>query len=58
MVSTKTLLSYPYWKLPFTVNTYASDKQLCDGIIQNNKPIAFFLILFSKPQLNYTKTEK
>ena len=28
MVSVETLLSYPYLKLPFTVHTYAYDKQL------------------------------
>ena len=42
MVSSETLISYPDWKLPFTVHTYASDKQLGGFIIQNKKPIAFF----------------
>ena len=28
MVSAETLLNYPDWKIPFTVHTYASDKQL------------------------------
>ena len=40
MVSAYTLLSYPYWKLSFTVPTDASDKQLGSVISQNNKPIA------------------
>ena len=26
MVSAETLLSYPYWTIPFTVHTYASEK--------------------------------
>ena len=39
MVSSETLLSYPYCKLPFTVQTYTSDKQLGAVISQNNKPI-------------------
>ena len=28
MVSTETLLNYPYWTIPFTVHNDASDKQL------------------------------
>ena len=58
MVSDETLLSYPYWKLPFTVQTYASDKQLGAVISQNNKPIAIFSKKLSKPQHNYTTTKK
>ena len=58
MVSAETLLSYPYWKIPFTVHTNASDKQLGDVISQNNKTIAFFSIRLSKPKRNYTTTEK
>ena len=58
MVSMKTLLSYQYWKLPFTVHTNASDKQLGAVISQNNKPIVFFSIRLSNPQCNYTTTEK
>ena len=42
MVSADALLSYTYWKLPFTVPTDASDKQLGDVISQNDKNIAFF----------------
>ena len=58
MVSADTLLSYPYWKLAFTVHTDASDKQLGIVISQNNKPIDLFSIILSKPQRNYTTTEK
>ena len=43
MVSDETLLNYTYWKIPFTIRNYASDKQLGDVIIQNNKPIDFSL---------------
>ena len=57
-VSSETLLSYPYWKLPFTVYTDASDKQLISVIRQNNKPIAFFSKKLSKPHRNYTTTYK
>ena len=57
MVSADTLLSYPDWKLPFTVHTDASDKQLGTVINHNNKPIALFSRILSKPQLNHTTTE-
>ena len=52
------LLSYPDWKLPFTVHTNASDKQLGDVINQNNTHIALLSRILSKPQRNYTTTEK
>ena len=58
MVSAETLLSYPYWKLPFTVHTDVSDKQLGVVISQNNKPIAFSSRKLSRSQRNYTTTEK
>ena len=58
MVSDEMMLSYPYWKLPFTVHTYASDRQLCAVISNNSKPIAFLSIILSKPHSNYTTTEK
>ena len=58
MVSAETLLSYPDWKLILTVHTDASDKQLGDVIIQNNKPIDFFSKKLSNPQRTYTVTEK
>ena len=58
MFSVETLLSYPDWKLPFTVNTDDYDNQLGAVIIKNTKLIAFFSIILSKPQSNYTTTEK
>ena len=58
MVSAENLLNYPYWKIPFTVHTDASDKQLGAVIGQNYKPISFFLIKLINPQHNYTTTEK
>ena len=42
MVSAKALLSYPGWKLPLTVNTDASDKQLSGVNSHKNKTIVFF----------------
>ena len=58
VVSVEALLSYPYWKIPFTVHTYAYDKQLCAVISHNNKHIAFFSRILRKPQHNYTTTKK
>ena len=58
MVSTETLLSYPYWTISFTAHTDASDKQLGSVIVQNNKPIVFFSRISIKPQRNYTTTDK
>ena len=58
IVSNKILLSYPDWKLPFTVHSDNSDKQLGDVISQNNKPIKLFSRRFIKPHYNYTTTKK
>ena len=58
MLYVETLLSYPDWKLTFTVHTDAFDKHLGSVISQNNKPIAFFSSKLSKPHRNYTTTEK
>ena len=58
MVSAEIMISYPYWKLPFTVHTDASDKLVGSGISHNNKPIALFSRRLSKPQRNYNVTEK
>ena len=58
MVSSDTLLSYPYCTIPFTVHDDASDKQVGAVISHNNKQIALFSRRLSKPQLNFTTTEK
>ena len=58
MVSTETLKSYLTWKLPFTVHTDVSDKQLGSFISYNNKPIDFFSRRLIKPQHKYTMTKK
>ena len=41
MVCDETLLSYPSWKIPFTVHTYDYDKHLVALLSHNNKPISF-----------------
>ena len=58
MVSAETLSSYTDRKIPFTAHADASDKQLGAVINQNNKPIAFFSIIMSKPQNNYNMSDK
>ena len=58
MVSVETMISYPDWKLQFTVHTDAYDKQLGAVISQNNKPIELWSRKLSKPQRNYTTTDK
>ena len=58
MVYDDNLLSYPYWTIPFTVHTNASDKQSFDVISQNNKPIVLYSRIISEPQRNYTMTKK
>ena len=58
MVSTEKLLGCPYWTIPFTVHTDASDKQLGAVISQNNKSIELFSRVIIKPQRNYTMIEK
>ena len=52
MFSVETLISYPDWKLPFTVHTDDSDKQLGAVISHNNKNLAFSYRKLSKPQRN------
>ena len=50
MVSVETLLSYPDCKIPFTVHTGASNKQLGYFISQNNKATDLFPSRLSRPQ--------
>ena len=58
MVYVEIMLSYPDWKLTFTVPADAYDKQLGAVTSQNNKHISFFSKILSKPQYNYTMTKK
>ena len=58
MVSSNTLLSYPDWKIPFTIHTNIYDKQLDAVTGQNNKTITFFSRILIKPKRNYTTNEK
>ena len=45
------------WKIPFTLHTDASYKNLGAVIIQNNKHIEFISSILSNPQCNYATTE-
>ena len=58
MVSAETLLSYPYWKITFTVHTDASGINLGAVMSHNNKTIALLSRILSNPQCNYNTTEK
>ena len=58
MFSAETSLSYPDWTITFMIHNDASNKQLVDIIIQNNKLFAFFSRRLIKPQHNYTTIEK
>ena len=58
IVSVKTLLSYPDWKIPFTVHISDSDKQLDAVMKHNNKPISLFSRRLSKPQCKYITNKK
>ena len=58
IASDEKLLSYPDFKLTFIFHTATSDKKLVAVISQNNKLIAFFSRILSKPHNNYTITEK
>ena len=51
MVSEETVLNYPYCKIPFTVHTDASDKQLGDFSVRITK-YCLLLIILAKPQPN------
>ena len=48
MVSAKTLLTYPDQTITFMVHITASDKQLGNAIIKNNKPITLFYVKINK----------
>jgi RNase H-like domain found in reverse transcriptase len=54
---TKVLLSYPDFSKPFHLYTDASDHQLDAVIMQDKKPLAFYLRKFNTAQRQYTTTE-
>ena len=58
MVSAETLLSYPDWKITFTVHTNDSNKHLVAVILQNNKPIVLLSRKLNNIHYNYAMTKK
>ena len=57
MVSAKTMSSYLYWIIPFTVHTDSYDKQLGSVISQNQEPIELYSRRRINPHCNYTTTK-
>ena len=58
MLSREVLLAYPDFFKPFVVHIDASDYQLGMVIIQDGKPIVFYLQKMNSAQTHYTTTEK
>ena len=58
VMSTETLLAYPQFDKPFIVHTDASDTQLGAVILQEKKPIAFYIRKLNDAQKRYTTTEQ
>ena len=57
VVSSETLVSYPYCTITLIVHTDASDKQLGDVISHNKNIISLLSRRIINPQCNYTTTE-
>jgi hypothetical protein len=58
LMSANALAVYPDHNKWFDIYTDASDFQLCACIIQEGRPIAYFLQKLTKSQQNYTTMEK
>jgi RNase H-like domain found in reverse transcriptase len=58
LISRKTLLTYPDFKLPFKIHTDASQVQLGACISQAGKPVAFYSKKLNPAQTRYTTTEQ
>jgi hypothetical protein len=57
VIETEVLLAYPDFDKPFHIYTNASDHQLGAVIIQDKKPLAFYLRKPNAAQRRYTTTE-
>ena len=51
------ILAYPNYEEVFEIYTDASQRQLGAVIVQDNRPLAFFLRKLNDPQLKYSITE-
>jgi hypothetical protein len=58
LMAADALAAYPDHNERFNVYTDASDFQLGACIIQNRRPVAYFLQMLTKSQQNYTIMEK
>jgi hypothetical protein len=58
LMAADALAAYPDHNIRFTTYTYASDFQLGACIIQERRPVAYFLQKLTKSQQNYTTMEK
>jgi hypothetical protein len=58
LMAANALTAYPDHNTRFHVYTDASDFQLCACIIQEGRPVAYFLQKLTKSQQNYTTMEK
>ncbi len=58
LMTVNALAVYPDHNKRFDIYTDASDFQLGTCIIQEGRPVAYFLQKLTKPQQNYTTMEK
>jgi RNase H-like domain found in reverse transcriptase len=58
VIESELLLSYPDFEKPFHIYTDASDHQLGAVIMQDKKPLAFYLHKLNTAQQRYTTTER
>jgi hypothetical protein len=58
LMAADALAAYPDHNKQFKVYTDVSDLQLDACIIQEGRPVAYFLLKLTKSQQNYTKMEK
>ena len=58
MLTKHATLAFPDFKRPFDLYTDASDRQLGETLVQDEKPLGFYTRKLNSAQLNYTVGEK